>query len=99
MYVRVQTSLIYDGTQYPDESSFTAIENFVQNDGDTSLFFLLANGVRYSEVVDDDWYAAHQIDHHNMSLSFFTAVNESEFLYLADEWASGPGNPRILEYF
>lgn len=69
---------------------FIPIEELAQKDGDVTLVFLSANGVLYTEPVEDSWYAAHQT-------SKSTArIIDSPYLgsaptYLSDEPASALG--------
>lgn len=77
----------YNGSINISLSDLMPIDELSQTleDSDLHLFFLSANGIRYTSKVDDDWYAAHQ------SVQPFhvpTVSTGAVPAYLADEPAS-----------
>ncbi|KAL9621565.1 MAG: hypothetical protein Q9160_003957 [Pyrenula sp. 1 TL-2023] len=52
--------LINNGTCDPFKSAFVPIKELAPTDGDVTLIFLSANGIRYTNATDDSWYAAHR---------------------------------------
>lgn len=67
-------------------SSFDPIRELAQNDGDVTLIFLSADGIRYTEPADDDWYGAHRTAN---NYTFATGgYSARERYYLSDEPAS-----------
>ncbi|KAL9116076.1 MAG: hypothetical protein Q9227_000445 [Pyrenula ochraceoflavens] len=68
------------------QSSFTPVQELAQNDADITLVFLSANGVKFTDKVDDAWYAAHH-SFNDTPLSL-TPSSDSTLHYLADEPAS-----------
>lgn len=79
---------IYNGTCDDELSSFIPITELTQTDGDVTLIFLSANGVRYTQPVDDEWYAAHQT---TTDFIANTRYAGQEPYYLSDEPASALG--------
>lgn len=73
---------IWNGTCDLAISRFIPIEDLAQKDADVALFYLSANGIRFTKAVDDDPYSAHQIDPHDKLPSN---------VYFADEPASALG--------
>lgn len=80
------TNYVYRGSR-SSYSDFSPIEELATTAGDTVLVFLSANGVRYSEKVDDEWYSAHQIV--TSKVVYHTSQTDSYFL--SDEPASALG--------
>lgn len=66
-------------------TTFIPIQELAQVDGDVSIFFLSANGIFYTEPVDDEFYAAHRTT--NYSLTDIPFLGH-EPIYLSDEPAS-----------
>lgn len=67
--------------------SFLPIKELAKGLGDTLLVFLSANGMRYMEPIDDDWYAAHHVDVTPVDFLDFSD-NAPINVYLADEPSS-----------
>lgn len=57
---RTRACLIKNGTCDPAFSSIIPIKELAPTDGDVTLVFLSANGIRYTNTTDDSWYAAHR---------------------------------------
>lgn len=80
MYAYVRNySLAYNGRYSP-------IDGLLQGDGDIALVFLSANNIKYSEEINDDWYATHQTlgSSHNKTYVGTTSMQ----YYISDEPAS-----------
>lgn len=76
------TNFVYKGSQILDYSEFNPIEDLRLTAGDTTLVFLSADRVRFSEKVDDDWYSAHQ---NGVVNATYYSLNQTVPYYLADE--------------
>ena len=76
--------MVCDGT-CSSKTTFFPIEELAQVDGDVTLIFLSANGIHYTNPVDDDWYAAHQTTNDTFKVSAHPGV---EHYYLSDNPAS-----------
>lgn len=77
--------VVYNGSCFTLLSDFLPIEPLMQTDGDLALFFLSAPGILYSEVIDDDWYAAHRPYSHNSTTASFSGQIST---YIADHSAT-----------
>ncbi|KAL9616477.1 MAG: hypothetical protein Q9160_008672 [Pyrenula sp. 1 TL-2023] len=81
---------VYNGPEGLYGMSFLPIKELAEGPGDTLLIFLSANGVRYVEPIDDDWYAAHQVEKGSVDYADGRSHGLID-LYLADEPASALG--------
>lgn len=74
-----------DGSCNADDSSFTPIRELMQTDGDVTLVFLSNDGIRYTELVNDEWFTAHQNTNDTIR---WPGIHGQEHYYLSDEPAS-----------
>lgn len=82
------TEIYHSNSSFNDSnfiSSFTPVRELAQDDGDVSLIFLSANGIRYTRAVDDKWYSAHQTNNNTFLVS---GDSSQQHYYLSDEPAS-----------
>lgn len=73
-----------NGTIDPEISDFIPIEGLTPTDNDLDLYFLSANGVKYSTEVNDPWYGAHRY----FTRTHMVSTPGTVPAYVADEAAS-----------
>lgn len=85
MGYRTTTCLVYNGSCSDKYSNFTPIKELAQPDADITLIFLSANGILFTDPVNDEWYAAHQASNETAQIIWDTG---SFPYYLSDKPAS-----------
>ncbi|KAH8885562.1 hypothetical protein GQ53DRAFT_845545 [Thozetella sp. PMI_491] len=84
----------FNGTVIPDQSEFIPGVDLQHPNGDSEVLFLVGNGVRFKQKMDDDWYRATVPG----PQTFYGNVNGTETSYQPAEAASPMGCVQQYQY-